>query len=109
MTSFAVTPSNRISSLHKQAWCQSPSLQPTPRGRGGFRSVSEATAVDGELPHLVVDDPLRTAQEASRLGAVSARALERVQNQILLVLLHCFAERLAHLCVGRLGRLKRRR
>src|SRR5262249_4775216 len=64
---------------------------------------TEAAAVDRELLHLVVDDPLRAVEQPRRLRAVAASALQRIQDDVLFVLVHRFAERKAHLRVGSFG------
>src|SRR4051812_37602510 len=49
------------------------------------RSGLEAVLVDPVLADLVADDPLRGIQEPGRAGAVAARALEGVEDHVLLV------------------------
>ena len=57
-----------------------------PPGRFGSRSGSaEASPVDAVLADLVVDDARGGVEQARRLGAVAARHLERVLDEILLV------------------------
>src|SRR5438045_9793091 len=59
---------------------------PARRRRRDHLRPTEPARVDPVLPHLVAHDPLGSAEQPRRLRAVPARALERVDDQVLLVL-----------------------
>src|SRR5262245_31463570 len=70
---------------------------------------AEAPPVDPVLPHLVIDDARRRLEQPGRPGAVAARHLQGVLDQILLERLERCAERARRRTVGRVRRLQRRR
>ena len=43
---------------------------------------TEAIDIQVVLAHLVVEDPLGSAQQTSRLGTIAARRFQRIENQV---------------------------
>src|SRR5207302_9499339 len=103
-----IQPSRRPALRFRQGYALPGPRPRPPRRRWGGRSA-EPAGLDAVLAHLVPDDPLRRPQEPRRLGAVAARALQGIENQILLVLPDRVRERRLHRGPRRLRRLQRGR
>src|SRR6185295_11361309 len=80
-----------------------------PDGAAAAVGWTEAPHVDAEVADLVVENALRGVEQPRGLGAVAARRLERVLDEVALEPLDGVPQRHARDGVGGVGRLQRRR